>query len=109
MHREVFSHVKDRLQHINVRTLNRTPLQQRCGIDPLQNTTYISQRRTQQRHQLVTRDRLTLRKLSIAVASVCLATNARHNPLSRVATKMQHQIADAVRLFVRTPPDLFVV
>lgn len=49
-----------------------------------------------------------MRELRISHARVSRAANTRNNPLPRVSTQVQHEVADAVRLLVRSPPDLFV-
>ena len=59
--------------------------------------------------KLAARNYLTLREFGIAIPRVRGAAHTTHNPLPRIAAKMKHQIADAVRLVVRPPPDLIVV
>jgi hypothetical protein len=61
-----------------------------------------------QTQQLASSDDFPLRKLRIADACVWLETDAADNPLACVPAKVQNQIADAVRFFVGTPPDLLV-
>ena len=108
VHREVFSHVKHGFQHIDVRTLYRTPLKQCVRSEMLQDAVNVTQRRSQQRQQLATLNRFPLRKLRIPFAFVRLAADARNNPLPRVSAQMQDEVANAVRFLVRTPPNLFV-
>src|SRR5882724_1031234 len=58
--------------------------------------------------KIVARNPVALGKLSITIARVRGAAYAAHNPLARIAAQMQHQIPNAVRLFIRPPPDLLI-
>src|SRR5205085_3529165 len=51
---------------------------------------------------------LALREFSIAIASVGTDADATDDPLTRIPAQVQHQVANAVRLFVGPPPDLLV-
>ena len=48
-------------------------------------------------------------EFGVTRASVGCGTKATYDPLTSVTAQVQHQVADAVRLVIRTPPDLFVV
>jgi hypothetical protein len=88
--------------------LNRAAVQQRRPIKLAQDSRNVRERRPQQTQQLIARHQLALRELRITMTLVRLTTNSRHNPLPRVPTQVQHEVADTVRLLVRPPPDLFV-
>src|SRR2546423_11371994 len=58
--------------------------------------------------KMAARNYITLGKFSIAIARVRGPTYTAYNPLPRIAAQMQQQVPDAVGLFIRPPPDLFV-
>src|SRR5262249_48382083 len=69
-----------------------------------QNTVDVSERALERRQQFLGRRALTCGKFLCAMPLECFTADARHDPLSKVAVQMQQQVADAVRSFIRTPP-----
>ena len=96
VHGEVFGDVEDRFQAVDVGALNDAALEQRFGSEVFKNGFDVGERRAQERQQLATADRFTLRELGVAIASINRAAHTRHNPLTRVTTQVQHEVADAV-------------
>ncbi len=51
---------------------------------------------------------LTLIKFLLTMTLELSSTNASDDPLPQISTQMQQQVANAVRNFIRSPPDIFI-
>src|ERR1043166_396562 len=108
VHREVFGDVKDRGQRGGRSSLNGKLLKQPIRIKTFEHTGYVCNRRFESSQQLRARDPLAGVKLTLSLTIVSCSAQAADNPLSRVPRKVQHQIADAVRFLISSPPDFVV-
>ena len=108
MHREVFGDVEDGVEKSDVVALDLATLQETRGVEGAEGGFDFRQRGAEQCQQVVTGNRVTLCEFCVAIALVRLPADSADDPLARVAAEVQDQVADAVRFFIRTPPDLLV-
>ena len=108
----VIGHVLDHMRRSfvagHIKLLNAAPLRQIVGIHARQDGTGFPHRLPQFFRQRLPRDRPAFVKLLVPLPKVRHAAQPGDNPLAHVAADMQHEITDAVRGFIRTPPDLVV-
>jgi len=105
MHREVFDDVIERLEHRQLSSLNGAQRAQIRRGETREHRVSLAQHALEIGEQPVGGRAVVRGELAGAVTSAWHGANTGHDPLPDVAGEVEQQIADAVRLLVRSPPE----
>ena len=105
VHGEVLDADEDGVDDREVATLDGAPFEQRLRRQRAEHTVHFIEGLIQVAQELLPRRSVRRGEFGRAMPDVRRAAHAADHPLAHVARQMQQQVADAVRLIVRAPPE----
>ena len=103
--RKVLDHVVDRFHDGRIAPLDQATLEQLARQQPAEYLVHLTQRRIQAVEHPGSGRTTARGELHVPLANIRLATDSAHEPLPHVPRQVQQQVADAIGMLVRAPPE----